>query len=71
MIKVLIQQEQITPYRLDIFNLISKHYDLTVIHQGPLISKKLISFKQKIKKTYKIGPFFFKIFLRFPRCSMW
>ena len=67
MIKVLIQQEQITPYRLDIFNLISKHYDLTVIHQGPLISKKRISFKQKIKKTYKIGPFFFQNIFKISR----
>lgn len=60
MIKLLIQQEQITPYRIDIFNLVSKYYDTTVVHQGPLISENLVSFKQEIKKTYKIGPFFFQ-----------
>jgi len=60
MIKLLIQQQQITPYRIDIFNLFSKYYDLTVVHQGPLISENLASFKQEIRKTYKIGPFFFQ-----------
>lgn len=62
MIKVLIQQEQITPYRIDIFNLISKNYDLTVVHKGPLISENLVSFKQVVRKIYKIGPFYFQNF---------
>jgi glycosyltransferase involved in cell wall biosynthesis len=63
-IKVLIQQECITHYRLDIFNLIAKYYDLTVIHQGPFISNKLILFKQEIIKIYKIGPFVFQNFFK-------
>lgn len=62
MIKVLIQQEQITSYRIDIFNLISKYYDLTIVHKGPLISKNLVFFKQEIRKIYKIGPLFFQNF---------
>ena len=63
MVKVLIQQEQITLYRIDIFNFLSKHYDLTVVHGGPIISKKQILFKQEIINARKIGPFFFIVYL--------
>jgi glycosyltransferase involved in cell wall biosynthesis len=62
MLKVFIQQAKIPKYRIDIFNLLSKRYCLTVIHEGPIISKKIANFNQIIKKRYTLGPFFYQNF---------
>lgn len=62
MLKLIIQQEKITNYRIELFNLLSKNYNLTVVHGGPKLNSRLINFKQMIKKCYKFGPFLYQNF---------
>jgi glycosyltransferase involved in cell wall biosynthesis len=58
--RLIIQQDIMTNYRIDLFNYLSKNYDLTIIHSGPKVSGKLVFFKQIIRKCFKIGPFYYQ-----------
>lgn len=62
MARLIIQQDIMTNYRVDLFNYLSKSYDLTIIHSGPKVSSKLVFFKQIIRKCFKIGPFYYQNF---------
>ena len=39
--RVLIQQRVLPHYRVDLFNLLSQHVDLCVVHSGPLIPSEV------------------------------
>ena len=59
--KVVIVQNCLMHYRVPVFNLIAKKYELTVIHSGKYINEEEICFKQQIVDTKKIGPFYYQI----------
>lgn len=56
--KILIGYNYILHYRKPLFNLLSKKYDVTVLHSGKSINDKNDFFSELIFPTKKIGPFF-------------
>ena len=56
--KVLIIYNRIWPYRIPIFNLLSKHYDLTVTYSIDKTFNETVDFKVKKLPGYKLSRFF-------------
>lgn len=58
--KVLIQQGILMSYRIELFNELSQHYDLTVLHSGNYNGRDEIKFKQIVMPEKKIYSFLFQ-----------
>ena len=56
--KILLGYNYILHYRIPLFNLLSKKYDLTVLHSGDSTLKPNDKYKEIIFKVKKLGPFF-------------
>ena len=53
--KVLIINQLISEYRIDIYEMLAKHHNLTIAHCGKKVNSNL--FKQILLKNKKVGPF--------------
>ena len=56
--KILIIQNQILHYRKALYNLLCKHYSVTILHSGKPTVTSEDKYQEIVCKSYKFGPFF-------------
>jgi len=62
-LKVLIIQNILPHYRIDLYNKLSVENEVTVFHSGIRVSDLDLNFKQIVVKKNKVGPFYFQFAL--------
>ncbi len=61
---VLILQNNIFPYRKDLFNKLSDYYNITILHSGEVSKNENDKYTEIITKTIKAGPLYFQLGVR-------